>query len=344
MKAKPPPRQTDRLSQGTRPRSGMVSWIRRGLMWTIAGLLTLALIGVIYQAIATQIYQRTYSPPGEMVDAGTHNLHIDCLGEGSPTVILEAANLGMSAHWVRGQQQVAETTRVCAYDRAGMGWSERGPEPRDAKQVTGELHTLLKDADTEGPYVLVGHSYGGLYARMYAAQYPNEVAGVVLVDSAHPEQFTRSPQGRAMYEQTRRMGAVIPWLTRLGVIRLINFYPAHPDLPSQQRAQIEAFNSSTQQVVTTADEFRATPETNTQVSNMGSLGDKPLAVLSAGEQSSSWFEMQDELAALSPDSIHRVVDGATHESLLYDKGDSKVTSAAIEQVVDAVRTDQPLAR
>jgi hypothetical protein len=124
---------------------------------------------------------------------------------------------------------------------------------------------------------------------------------------------------------------------------LINFYPAHPDLPSQQRAQIEAFNSSTQQVVTTADEFRATPETNTQVSNMGSLGDKPLAVLSAGEQSSSWFEMQDELAALSPDSIHRVVDGATHESLLYDKGDSKVTSAAIEQVVDAVRTDQPLA-
>jgi pimeloyl-ACP methyl ester carboxylesterase len=313
-------------------------------VWLVAGLLALAVTGAIYQTIATQIDQRTYSPPGEMVDVGTHTLHINCVGRGSPTVILEAANLGMSAHWVRVQQQLAKTTRVCAYDRAGMGWSESGTEPRDARQISSELHTLLKGAGTEGPYVLVGHSYGGLYARRYAARYSDETAGVVLVDSSHPEQFTRTQEGRAMYEQTRRIGAVIPWLTRLGVIRLTNFYPAHPDLPSQQRAQIEAFNSSTQQVVTTADEFRATPETNTQVSNMGSLGDKPLAVVSAGEQSPSWLEMQDELAALSPDSIHRVVEGATHESLLYDKGDSQVSSAAIEQVVDAVRTDRPLSR
>src|SRR5918994_7444196 len=123
---------------------------------------------------------------------------------------------------------------------------------------------------------------------MYAARYPNQVAGEVLVDSSHPEQFTRSPEGRAMYEQTRRMGEIIPWLTRLGVIRLTNFYRAHPDLPSQQRAQIEAFNSSTQQVVTTVEEFRATPQTNAQVRNTQSLGDKPLAIISAGEQSPDW--------------------------------------------------------
>ncbi len=154
---------------------------------------------------------------------------------------------------------------------------------------------------------------------MYAARYPNQVAGVALVDSSHPEQFTRSPEGRAMYEKPRRMGAVIPWLTRLGVIRSTNFYPAHPDLPAQQRAQIEAFNSSTRQVGTTVEEFRATPETNAQVRATGSLGDKPLAVVSAGEQSSSWLEMQDELTALSSNSIHRLVDGATNESLLYDE-------------------------
>jgi pimeloyl-ACP methyl ester carboxylesterase len=311
-------------------------------VWLVAGLLALAVIGAIYQAVATQIDQRTYSPPGEMVDVGTHSLHINCVGRGSPTVILEAANLGMSAHWVRVHQQLAKTTRVCAYDRAGLGWSEAGPEPRDARQISNELHTLLKGAGTEGPYVLVGHSYGGLYARMYAAQYSEEVSGVALVDSSHPEQFTRSPQGREMYEQTRRMGAVIPWLTRLGVTRLTNFYPAHPDLPTQQRAQIEAFNSSTQQVDTTVEEFRATPQTNAQVRATGSLGNTPLAIVSAGEQSSSWLEMQDELAALSSNSIHRVVEGATHESLLYDKGDSKVTSAAIEQVVEAVRTDRSL--
>jgi pimeloyl-ACP methyl ester carboxylesterase len=251
----------------------------------------------------------------------------------------------MSAHWVRVQQQVAQTTRVCTYDRAGLGWSEPGPEPRDAKQISGELHTLLANAaGTEGPYVLVGHSYGGLYARMYAARYSEEAAGVVLVDSSHPEQFSRSPEGRAMYEQIRRLGAVLPLLTRLGVIRLSNYYPAHPDLPSQQSAQIEAFNSSTQHVVTTVEEFRATPETTAQVRSTQSLGDKPLAVISAGEQPSSWLEMQEELATLSPNSIHRVVDGATHVSLLYDEGDVQVTSAAIDQVVEAARTDRPLTR
>jgi pimeloyl-ACP methyl ester carboxylesterase len=348
MQSKAPSRETDHQpheqSQGAQRRRGLGSWIKRGLVWMIVGLLALAVIGSIYQVIATQIDQSTYPPPGEMVDVGTHSLHINCAGQGSPTVILEAANFGMSAHWVRVQQQLAKTTRVCAYDRAGLGWSEMGPEPRDARQVSSELHTLLKDAGTEGPYVLVGHSYGGLYARMYAARYSDETAGVVLVDSSHPEQFARTQEGRAMYEQTRRMGAVIPWLTRLGVIRLTNLYPAHPDLPPKQRAQIEAFNSSTQQWVTTVEEFRATPQTNAQVSNMGSLGDKPLAVISAGEQSRDWLEMQDELAALSPNSLHSVVKGATHESLLYDKGDSRVTSMAIEKVVEAVRTDRPLTR
>jgi pimeloyl-ACP methyl ester carboxylesterase len=345
MQSNASPREADQHPQGTRPKRGLGSWIRRGLLWTIAGLLALAVIGAIYQTIATQIDQRTYPPPGEMVDVGTHSLHINCLGQGSPTVILEAANLGMSAHWVRVQKQLAQTTRVCAYDRAGLGWSERGPQPRDAEQVSSELHTLLANAaGIEGPYVLVGHSYGGLYARMYAARYSEEVGGVVLVDSSHPEQFTRSPEGRAMYEQTNRLGAVLPLLTRLGVIRLTNFYPAHPDLPSQERAQIEAFNSSTQQVSTTAQEFRATPETSAKVRSAGSLGDTPLAVVSAGEQPPGWLEMQDELAALSPNSIHRVVEGAAHESLLYDKGDAQVTSAAIEKVVEAVRTERPLTR
>src|SRR5215217_695339 len=344
MQSKAPPRQTAQESQGARPKRGLGLWIRRGLVWLVAGLLALAVIGAIYQVVATQIDQRTYPPPGEMVDAGTHSLHINCLGEGGPTVILEAANFGMSAHWVRVQQQLAQTTRVCSYDRAGMGWSERGPEPRDARQISSELHTLLKGADTEGPYVLVGHSYGGLYARMYAARYPNQVAGVVLVDSSHPEQFTRSEEGRAMYEQARRMGAFVPWLARLGVIRLTNFYPAHPDLPPQQRAQIAALNSSTQQMVTTVQEFRATPETNAQVRGTGSLGDKPLAVITAGQQSPDWLKMQDELAALSSNSTHRVVEEATHESLLYDRGDAQVTSAAIEQVVEAGRTARPLNR
>ena len=321
----------------------ILRWTRKALLWLVVALLVLAVIGAIYQAIATELDERAYPPPGEMVDVGDHSLQINCIGHGSPTVILEAANLGMSAWWVRVHKQLAQTTRVCAYDRAGLGWSsERGPEPRDARQISSELHTLLKGADIEGPYVLVGHSYGGLYVRMYADRYPEETAGVVLVDSSHPEQFTRSPKERAQYEQTVRLGAVISFLTRLGVIRLTNYYPAHPDLPSHQRAQIEASNASTHHVATTVEEYRATPQTTAQVRRAGSLGDTPLAVITAGEQSSVWLEMQDELAALSANSIHRVVEGATHESLVYNKGDSQVTSAAIHKVVEAVRNDQPL--
>jgi pimeloyl-ACP methyl ester carboxylesterase len=325
----------------------ILRWTRKALLWLVIALLILALIGAIYQAIATELDERAFPPPGQLIDVGGHSLHINCIGQGSPAAILEAANLGMSANWVRVQRQVAQTTRVCAYDRAGLGWSsQRGPEPRDARQISSELHTLLKGTDIEGPYVLVGHSYGGLYVRMYADLYPEEVAGVVLIDSSHPEQFTRSPEGRAMYEQTRRLGSVISLLTRLGVIRLINYYPAHPDLPPHQRAQIEAFNSSTHHVATTAQEFRATPQTTAQVRRTANLGDKPLAVITAGEQSAGsfriWLEMQDELAALSTNSIHRVVEGATHESLLYEKGDSQASSAAIEQVIEAARKDRPL--
>ncbi len=325
-------------------------WSGKALLWLVVALLVLALIGAIYQAIATEIDQRTYRPPGKLVEVDDHLMHINCMGEGAPTVILEAGHFGMSANWVRVQRQVAKTTRVCAYDRSGMGWSESGPKPRDATQISSELHTLLDNAGIEGPYVLAGHSNGGLYARMYDARYSEEVAGVVLVDSSHPEQFTRSAQGRAMYERFGRQTAIVPLFSRLGVIRLFNLFPAHPDLPPPQREQVAAFNSSTRQASATVEEFRATPQTSAQVRSAGSLGDKRLAVISASEPlplgwpPPGWPEMQEELAALSSDSIHHVVEGANHESLLYEKRDAQVTSAAIVEVAEAVRNDRPLTR
>src|SRR5215210_6539689 len=165
-----------------------------------------------------------------MVGVGGYRLHINCVGQGNPTVVLDAGSGGMSAHWVRVQREVSGTTRVCAYDRAGMGWSEMGPDPRDAKQITSELHTLLKGAGIEGPYVLVGHSFGGMYMQTYAARYPDEVAGVVLVDSStDPDQFSHQPvmqdshrpqkQSFAVGSQLARFGVSLP--ARLGVVRLL---------------------------------------------------------------------------------------------------------------------------
>src|SRR5919107_727580 len=126
--------------------------IGMALLWLVVVLLALAVLGAIYQAIATMRSERAYPPPGEMVDVGGYSLHINCVGQGSPTVILDSGSGLFSAQWVRVQRQVSDTTRVCAYDRAGMGWSEMGPDPREARQISSELHTLIDKAGIEGPY------------------------------------------------------------------------------------------------------------------------------------------------------------------------------------------------
>ena len=326
--------------------------IGKALLGLVVVLLALAVAGAIYQAIATELAERAYPPPGEMVDVGGYRLHINCVGQGSPTVLLDAGSGGFSAHWVGVQREVSGTTRVCAYDRAGMGWSEMGPDPRDAKQITGELHTLLGKAG-EGPYVLVGHSFGGMYMQTYAARYPDEVAGVALVDSStDPDQFSQRPERRDSYEPQKQRMALVPLLVRLvvslparlGVVRLLSMLdPASPQLPPQQREQIDALAPSTRQWSTSALEFLA-PTQTLRLGSPGSLGNKPLAVVTAGESEPSWLKLQDELPTLSSNSIHRVVKGATHESLLYERSDAQATSAAIDEVVAAVRNDRQLAR
>jgi pimeloyl-ACP methyl ester carboxylesterase len=323
----------------------IIQWIGKALVGLIVALLALAVVGAIYQAIATERAARVYPPPGEMVDVGGHSLHIKCVGQGSPTVVLDGGSGEMSADWVLVQREVSATTRVCAYDRAGMGWSEVGPEPRDARRISGELHALLAEAGIEGPYVLVGHSFGGLYAQTYAARYPDKVAGVALVDSSQPDQFTHQPVARDSYEPQKQIFAVSSLLARLGIVRLLyKLSPAPPDLPRQQRGQIDALSPSTRQVSTYALELRATPQTTTQTRSLRSLGDKPLAVVTAGTQEPGWLDLQDDLATLSSNSMHRVVEGATHTSLMYDRSDAQASSAAIVEVVAAVRNDRPLAR
>jgi pimeloyl-ACP methyl ester carboxylesterase len=132
---------------------------------------------------------RTPPVPGRLVSLGSHRLHVHCLGDGSPVVVFDAALGGSSLSWTFIQPAVAAFTTACTYDRAGFGWSDAGPMPRTAGRIAAELHALLRAAEVPPPYVLVGHSFGGLSIRAYASSYPEDVAGLVFVDPAHPEDW-----------------------------------------------------------------------------------------------------------------------------------------------------------
>ena len=145
---------------------------------------TLGIIGAVYQSLATSRDRELYPPPGQLVDVGGYRLHVYCIGEGSPTVVLEAGSGGKGViAWSLVQERMAITTRVCSYDRAGLGWSDPDPtdQPRPSLRVAQSLYTLLHNAGIDGPYVLVGHSSGGLHVRSFASQYPEEVVGMVLL-------------------------------------------------------------------------------------------------------------------------------------------------------------------
>jgi pimeloyl-ACP methyl ester carboxylesterase len=337
--------------QATQPKRGMFARLKRIALWLIVGILALAAIGAVCQAIATQIDIRSYPAPGQMVAVGGFKMHLFCTGAnsaGSPTVILETGLGSTSAAWALVQPEVAKATRVCSYDRAGMGWSEPMPAPRDAQHIAEELHNLLHNANVPSPYVLVGWSYGGLYVREYAGQYGDEVAGMVLLDSSHPDQWTSTPQGQAQFASNAKIYTVAPTLARLGVMRVMGLLQPSSGLPTPYDEALQVSFAATKDWDTQSAEFLASPETDDQVHKLTSLDDMPLFVLSATEHGlpseleRQSQEFQNELAALSTNSVHQIMQGADHASFWRDPGMAKVSVAAILQVVNAADTGTTL--
>ena len=179
---------------GTGPSRGrrLLRVIRRIVVGLIALIVFVLVVGSAYQLVVGNVPDGRYPAPWRLVDIGGRVLHVNCLGQGTPTVILEAGLGSGAVTWQHVQRPLSEITRVCSYDRAGYGWSASGPSPRTAARVTDDLHRLLEKAGVEGPLVLGGHSLGGLFARHYAAAYPAEVAGMMPLSatSAQSSFFT----------------------------------------------------------------------------------------------------------------------------------------------------------
>ena len=204
----------------TRKRKTLIGRIGRVLLVLIILLVLLATAGLLYQGIASTVDASMYPASGKLIDVGGYRLHINCTGRtsvGHPTVILDSQLGGNSLDWSNVQPGVATFTRVCSYDRAGYGWSDSGPKPRTSERMVSELHTLLIKAGIPGPYVLVGHSYGGFNVRLYAYTYPQEVAGMILVDASHED--AAQQEIRDGQKQLSMCSSVAPF----GIIRLFGF-------------------------------------------------------------------------------------------------------------------------
>ena len=316
---------------------------RRWLLYPVIGMLAVAAVGGGYETVSAA----TDAPPampGQSIDVGGHSLRLHCTGTGSPTVVLQPGGGEMSSHMGWIAPRVAADTRVCVYDRPGRGGSEPVDTAQDASQIATDLHTLLLRGNVPGPYVLAGHSFGGLYVLTYAARYPDQVAGMVVVDTTAPRDTppaasSDDPNG---YYPLERVATLISTSARLGLTRL--YAPTEGgSLPPQSRDRSTRQPHHRQQPPQLPRRVRPSQQLHGRGRLLHDFGAKPLVVLTAGTGSDpDLIASHERIAAMSTNSAHRVIDGASHEELIADENDSAATSQAILDVVAAIRNATPL--
>lgn len=322
-------------------------WLRRVFGGLLLFVLSMAFAGMMYENISEARNRRFNPMPGKLFDVGGYRMHIDCTGQGSPAVILDAGLGDTYYSWHKVQPQIAQFIRVCSYDRAGIGYSDSSSRPRTSKVIAEELHALLQAAGVAPPYILVGHSMGGYDVRLYASLYRNEVAGMVLVDSSHPDQENRFPaELKNMEGSWQREAEFLAYTTPFGIPRLMGLCDDDP----QQRAAECNFHTAREGVA----ELKSFSESAAQAASTGSLGDMPLAVLShdpdkpsaelpadlAKPTNDAWQKMQQELSHLSTRGTQTVAKNSAHYIQL-DRPD--VVIEAIRNIVNQARAAESAA-
>lgn len=315
---------------------------RRGarlVVCSVAALMVAAGLGGVVEVAGGDPRTSAGPVPGRLVDVGGYRLHLHCTGTGAPTVVLLNGLGETSPQWARVLPAVAGTTRVCAYDRAGQGWSEDSSNANDATTAATDLHALLAAAGESGPFVLAGHSSGGVHALTYTHLYPSQVAGLVLLDSASPNQVDVVETFNGEYQVMRRVLAAAPTMFRFGVGHVMQALGV-PDLPGDAGQQAAAFADSPRGWVGVRAEQVELPTAFAQSQALTSVGDRPLVVLTARTNVDSkpgWATAQDQMAALSTNSRHTVAD-MDHVGFLHSPVGAAQSVTAIDDVVTAART------
>ena len=341
--------------------------MQTALMFLVVLLGTLAVLataGAIYQAIGTLRDRRRFPPPGRLVRVNERRMHIHVTGEGTPTVVFESGMGASCLSWTLVQLQAAQFTRAVSYDRAGHGWSDLPREPRTAQQIAQELHVLLYAAGVPGPYVLVGHSFGGYLNRAFAHMYRNEVVGMVLVDSVHPAEWENpTPKQLRMLEVGLRYARIAAWLARLGLVRFCLARLAQGS-PGLGRAAVSAFGVDTaaaaqriageirklpapilpvvralwsqpKNFISLGKHVAELPVSAAQAAAASTLGDLPLVVLSGDHLAAPYTDWQRDLAQLSSCGRHVVASDSGHWIHLDHP---ELVTGAIREVVATARS------
>jgi pimeloyl-ACP methyl ester carboxylesterase len=273
-----------------------------------------------------------FRPHGKFINLGLHVMYIDCRGESSPTVLIDVGLGDASANWLTIAKSLSSKVRVCLYDRSGYGWSDPGPGERTTAQIVHELNMLLDIANESGPYIIVGHSFGGFTARYFAATYPDKTVGVVLIDSSHPEQIYRlSPLDQVKNNRPLKLSRIEP----------------APDYMSEIEKRWYFLNSSRKATFAQMEELRNFKKSAYQVKHSGFLQDIPLAVLSRGKNQlpeingvsleQEWRDMQKNLLTLSNKSWHSIIKNSGHK--IYFDAPEEIINNILKMITIAKSKD-----
>jgi pimeloyl-ACP methyl ester carboxylesterase len=328
--------------------------VRLALRIFCAALLVTIIAGIVYEQIGQRRDRQRLPQVGRSVDVGGRTLNIFCSGEGAPAVIFDSGAGAPGFAWSNIQNEIATYTRACWFDRAGYGWSDPGPFPRTSEAMAKELHELLRRARIPGPYVLVGHSLGGLNARVFNGLYPDDVAGAVLVDAAHEDEPRRAPKFMLGHTAPRILWRPI-WIAAqaaqiTGLIRTMTPRADLPPNPAQRTREqiVSALRRQPKTIATLAD--ATTPDSYAQAERAGGFGDRPLIVVTRGKVTSSanptdidrqaaeyervWMhEIQPKLARLSSRGRQVIVSTSGHD--IPDEAPREIVAAIKEVLVDS---------